>query len=545
MLAMEAASWPTVSRSDDASAGPPSGLAPGVFVKEWETRVEGASELGYDAPTRTLFLWYSDGGRPWSPHRLFVLNADTGTRRWMAQPAGWDIQLDYLPDDYVLGNVAVVVGTDPSGRFGAAALDVEDGDLLWTRFFPKDYPEIAFLRDAVVVQTSASTVRALDAAGGGTRWTWSTPTDCTVEVVRGSAELVVVETACGDRHHLRSLDPRTGRELWRHRIDTRGGPQFGPSWTVKGGMVGLSYQDQMWAYNKGGETVFDRPSGATCVRGLRGQGCFATADDVGVLSFHTGRKPVVEAVDLRDGTRLWRHSMGQPTWFETRGESLHIFGTFPEPLFPHYLATVDLRSGTYLLNATPIAFDGTAEFIGIVDERVVLSEKHRHTTAYRIKPRQSGFFGGAPPRAWPDACTLLSPEQVEDAVPNVDRYEAVPDRLAFLSTSLPEPVTCRYRPDPLSGPVATVSIIWVADTAQRAQQILGRFADGAGKSREILPEIGDSAAWRVPWTGQDSHTVYFRVGRHLASATVDSPDDSAELAQDLAQKAAEGLRSIG
>ncbi|MFJ2648302.1 PQQ-binding-like beta-propeller repeat protein [Streptomyces sp. NPDC087420] len=524
-----------LEEDDKATAKrPPSGMAPGRFAGEWKAQVEGGAPLGYHEPTGSLFLWFSD--RPASPAGLFVLDAKSGKRKWQS-PVNWDIEIEYLPVDPVLGDVVVVAGKDPYGESRLAGLGIRDGKLLWSRPFPQIRPEMAFSDGFVVMQTDESSVRAIGAARGTDRWKWSAPAGCSVVVVHGSDQLVVVETLCGERRDIRSLDRADGHELWKRRVDMRVGSEYSPNWGVRGGLVGLTVGEQMWAYNARGKTVFDKAKGASC--GV-GADCFAAGGDVGVLRFASGDDNIVQAVDLSDGKPLWRHHMTADV-LQVRGDSLHIFGRFPEPLFPHFLATVDLRTGTYLLSATPApAPDATGDdFIGVVRNRVLMNESLGSFTAYRTVPAAKGFFGGALPDAWPDACRMLRPQAVADVMGDVHSYAAVPERLAFLGSRLPRPTVCRYRPDPVDGPLVSARIVWVAPTEEDAAGIMDRFVEAGGVTQH--PGVGDAAAQRMPWQGQEEQTVYFRVGRYLAAVSVEG---QADRAPELAKRAAEGLRRL-
>ncbi|WP_327341266.1 hypothetical protein [Streptomyces europaeiscabiei] len=159
--------------------------------------------------------------------------------------------------------------------------------------------------------------------------------------------------------------------------------------------------------------------------------------------------------------------------------------------------------------------------------------------AYRTEPAGKGFFGGAQPGVWPNACRLLDPQAVADVTGDADSYEESPEKLAFLGARLPLPTVCRYRPNSVDGSLVSVKVVWAAPTNDEAARIMDRFIEGGGVTQH--PGIGDTAAQRTPWQGQQEQTVYFRVGRYIAAVTVEGLEGRAS---ELAKQAADGLRRL-
>ena len=317
-----------------------------VLAGEWpmfrhDVSNSGSSDEGVMLPLNRLWEFTTGGPVGTSPavsggivyigssdHKLYALDAATGTKRWEFVTSGevWSSPLVsdgvvYIGSDdgnvyalnaitgeklweYVTG--APVWGSSPTVTDGVVyvgskdrkvhAIDAGTGNGLWT-FSASDvlYSSPAVVGDIVYVGSHDGNVYALDAATGSEVWTFQTGS-----YVMSSPSVAggVVYIGSSD-HKLYALDAETGEKLWEYGT----GHWVRSSPAVSGGVVYVGSRDsklyaldagtgqKQWEYLTGG-VIYSSP---------------AVAGDIVYVGSHDGN---IYAFNTMTGEKLWEYRIG-------------------------------------------------------------------------------------------------------------------------------------------------------------------------------------------------------------------------------------------
>ncbi|WP_141580096.1 PQQ-binding-like beta-propeller repeat protein [Actinomadura sp. WMMA1423] len=510
------------------------GVVPGDLVRVWSVPSSSGMPVGFDARSHTMFLWDSSGGNALTPHRLTAIDSRSGKTRWETATDQWDINVDYLPEDFVRGNTVVVEAQDPAGAQFVVGLDVVTGSVRWKQQRPEEYAEIGVGDAVVAVQTDQDTLKGVSTDSGELLWEWSAAPGCVLVSTKASESLLGARERCGTTGRAVALDPSNGRVRWRQPTGTgsEGEDDPGPNWEIRGSLMFFWAGQRITAYSGSGRRVFDRQSGSTCAS----ETCFAANSDVAVIAYNdaatksdpAGTNNVVQAVGLRDGRTLWRHVL-QVERVVIVGGYAYVTGRLSSPLLPPAFGRIDIGTGRYSVVAAP-QFDLSSALIGIDGATVVSGETlgSERTSAFRAAGPPRGVLGGAPAAQWPDACALLDGGKLASTMRGFT-YRAVPIRAS--GTGLSRPVTCQYIPKPTSGPTVEVSVGWVASDRRQATDVIHGITSG-----RPLAGIGDNAVRIDPGEGGvEQAELAVQVGRYVVYIhVVREPDAASKIGRDVA-----------
>jgi hypothetical protein len=501
--------------------------APGNLRPTWSKEIDAAS-VGYSPSAHLMLLWYHTGGVTLSPTHLIALDARTGVVRWRDQlPPNWDVSVDYLQGDPVVGDTLLVQVSNPDRQeVYFAGLNVSNGQPKWVEPLVDADAEVGRSGSLAVANESQRTVRAVSVTDGKTAWQWEAPAGCTVTYVRARDELIGAETLCaGETRYLSRLSS-TGAQLWK--VPLRGGDAAaGPNWEPHGNVFQVWSGGQNWAYNQDGKQIFFQPN-------VTGEFHATSIGKTALFSYGEPNSGTLVGVDLTSGRKLWSRRLKVDDFLIDHG-SVYLVGSMPEPLMPHFLASLDVRGGAVALSGMPPF--GTV--MGVDRGHLFVEVELNRFAAYRIGTAGSGFLGGADVKQWPDACTLVTAAQVNQAM-SADAYHAVKDRaLVVAGQRLPNSPRCRFLATS-KDPTVDVAVGWVAGTPSEAVQYLRLLNATTG---ERVSGLGDEG-YIVPQTaGQDMVEVMFRVGPRVARLRVQGQQPPKEPAIQLARVVASHLKT--
>jgi hypothetical protein len=290
----------------------------------------------------------------------------------------------------------------------------------------------------------------------------------------------------------------------------------------------------------------------------------AVVDDVMVISGQDGTNDPLVAIDLRSGLKLWSHSRPGPDLLDTQrpntyqgltavdGAILGYRSTAGGPHTPEYdidedflpavVDRIDLLTGTVEPVAIPVADGGDG--ITAVGDLLVL-EAGNGLVAIRLTSDGSPPTGNSPasPDHWPDACALMSTEEIQSLWPGVD-LAPVEKFATVLDRPIPKPTQCHFT-DRYDEVFATVSIRWVASDPRSAETVaISAHAAPAGtlgsdlSAEPLLPTVGT-------WAFGDAAThVTLRAGPVIATIRTENVTvPAAEIARLVAARLhAQGYR---
>ncbi|MGR6919451.1 outer membrane protein assembly factor BamB family protein [[Actinomadura] parvosata] len=363
----------------------------------------------------------------------------------------------------------------------------------------------------------------------------------TLVVARGSAQAPV--------QALSAYDVATGARLWRRTVIVAQQPETrvygGPRIMVTGHsivIVGIEAEPVI---------VFavDLRSGTTIAQASGERGCVmqgaATARSILLLSHCPAKGHVaLSAVDPRTLRRVWTRSLrshdtpgdmpldltagtdgyahvtvGNDNVFtDADGRLLPVPGAatgWSRPLYvgsypaigpngelelhsrwplPAFLIAVDLRAGR--LTGLPLDVPAQeANLIGVTRDMAFVHRTQEGAEAIIVYRRYPGratpaaVLGGVAPAAWPDACSLLSGDDLRILG---DDYRAIPSARALGPAKLPRPAACDWVSTAGGGPAVSLSLDWVSATSTEARALFAAEV-AQEKSRSSFDPGTDSA----------------------------------------------------
>ena len=303
----------------------------------------------------------------------------------------------------------------------------------------------------------------------------------------------MLSVACGAGQVLLAVDPLDGHVRWRLRP-----PGAGPvSVVVRGGITVLWDGEVLQVVGSGGRRLL-RDKGD----GLCGDICgIAVAGGRVLLDYSPdGTSEVLQAIDARSGGTEWRRPAAAYQAMTAAGGHVYALrSTLTGGLLPAALDVIDPASGQLTTVSLPLAFrpgagnrpwlaaGGGLLYTGYPLEFAGPAGGYR-LIALRSAPSGRGpaILGGVPASQWPDACTLLSSQDLATAIPAA-AYTRTPSEVDL--GGLPLRAGCDYQPIQASDDAADVDLTvgWVAPSARQAALLVADVL-ATYQEAERLPE---------------------------------------------------------
>ncbi|WNV84979.1 PQQ-binding-like beta-propeller repeat protein [Umezawaea sp. Da 62-37] len=510
----------------------------------------GATRWRYEAPSGSAIAsWAVTGGAvtlamddapeditagSYTRWQVVGLDATTGQRLWgpMRQREELLPPIDYVlhgssPEQIVAGGGMVIVPGYP----GVKGVDARTGGLAWAQ--PLD--DVAGgLCDVLGGGDFPGTIRPLVAASGG---------------------IVAVAAGCRDGQVVIGVDLRTGDVRWTTSL-----PGDAPDRLLVDGAILVGQGTRSTILDVDGRV---RHEGVLPPR----ERVMAVVGDYAVVVGTDGASDPLVAVDLRDGRTPWSASrpstesalalrrgtyrgltavdgavLGYRLEAGGRVSGRQSMGIPDENLLPAAIDRIDPATGAVRSVAVPVV--GATSWITAVNGLLLLASV-RGLTALRLGAGDlpSTAAAPAPPDRWPDACALVSAEQLAALRPNTNptldkQYAEV------LGLAIPTPVQCHYT-DPNGEAFLVVVIRWVADDPRGAEVLATaahRLSAGMNLWEEnpedpMLPAVG---VWAF---GDATDSVTLRAGTVIAE--VRSWDFTTVPAVEVARLVGEKLTAMG
>ena len=522
-------------------AGPP----PGLLLPAWQVTTTNLADES--APPGQVSYGLVDGQLVVaSSGGLDVRDARTGHTRW-----------NYFEPGGTLAGWAAT-GTEIAAYFEHAggrgshlmvALDAATGQQLWQSRVDRPAGAEQYSRrwpsgpGVFLVTRDGRTVTAARSRAGTAAWSRRLPDGCSLSAPApyssgGDQTLAVFTANCRGGPQVLAMTPSDGVLSWTMR-------------SAGGGTAAVMAQHGISAVWDGASLQVVRGDGGRLLKetgnDLCGDVCWmAVSSGRALVSYSPGgTTQVLAAVDARTGAVDWQeNSAGYQNMTDAGGLVYALRGPAAGGLLPAAIDVIDpgtgqtttvslplaFRAGTgdqpwlaaaggLLLTGYPLAFEGQAGGSRLV--------------ALRSAPAGPGpaSLGGVAPSQWPDACRLVTQQDLAAAVPAVTfAWQPSPEWLPVLR----KPVACQYQPSQASADSGSIliSISWVAQTGQQAASLL---ADDLASypDAEPLPQVGDQAYD----LGAPDGPVMVRVGRVIAMVRADQdPGAPTQLARAVAAR---------
>ncbi|MFE1799343.1 PQQ-binding-like beta-propeller repeat protein [Streptomyces sp. NPDC059517] len=372
-------------------------------------------------------------------------------------------------------------------RYASVALqgfDLRTGRKLWAKWYgtgaivrPGDGPELP-VQGPVVVTGRGIAIHAHDGRITGLNPrtgepAWQKQAGCDSEdhvadyTVAATARYSVMLCSKGTRHELTALDPRDGHRVWQADITDRGGRG---TFSTHEDVVGVRSADAH--SHKAAFTLFDESGDRLATGTVKDPvGDIRTVGRVGdTVYFHDGRQ--LHAFRT-DGSQLWRQAAPEDLVATARvivsdGETLG-----PDTVMRTGVSVVIGLSGK---ERAILPWPLRGELVGASGERFIVrgrEEDGARYTALRLTRRglEEPALGGVAPADWPDACSLLSDEQLEGLGGDHVRLPIGGSRTVF-GVKLPHATRCRFVPASGSDKdIFVFTLRWVSADADTAREL--------------------------------------------------------------------------
>lgn len=522
-------------------AGPP----PGVLLPGWQvttTNVAGLSsppgQVAYGLVDGQLVVASSAG--------LDVRDARTGHARWhYFQPdgtlTGWSATGTEI--------AAYFVRAGGHGSHQMVALDAATGQQLWQSRLDRPAGVDQYsLRwpsgpGVFLVTRDGRTLTGAGSRTGTAAWSQRLPRGCLLSAPApyssgGDQSLAVFTADCPPGQRVLALNPADGMLRWSLRPAGGGNAAV----IVQHGISSVWDGASLQVVRGDGRRLLKHTGDALC-----GDVCWiAVTSGRALVSYSPdGTAQDLEAVDIRTGAVGWQQATaGYQSMTDAGGLVYGLREPAAGGLLPATMDVIDPGSGQATTVALPLAFRaGTGDQPWLAAAGGLLLTGYpmafageaggSRLVALRSAPTGPGpaSLGGVAPSAWPDACRLVTQQDLVAAVPAVTfAWQPVPQRL----TGLRNPVACQYQPSKAGADSSSIqiSVSWVARTGQQAASLL---ADELASYPEAdpLPQVGDEAYD----LGAPDGPVMVRVGRAIAMVRADQdPGAATQLARDAATR---------
>jgi outer membrane protein assembly factor BamB len=530
-----------------ADSGPP----PGLLLPAWKVTTNLA---GQPAPPGQVSYGLVDGQLVVvSSTGLDVRDGRTGSPRWhYFQPdgilAGWT--------DTGTEIAAYFEHTAGRGSHLLVALDAATGQQLWQSRVDRPIgAEQYSLRwpsgpGVFLVTRNGRTLMAARSRTGTTAWSRTLPDGCSPSAPApyssgGDQSLAVFTAGCRSGQQVLAMNPADGVLRWS--LSPAGGGNA--AIMVQHGISAVWDGSTLHVVRGDGRSLLTATGDALC-----GDVCQIAVSSGRVLVSYSpnGAAQVLRAVNIGSATPAWQQpSSGYQSMTGSGGWVYALRGPLANGLLPAAVDVIDPASGQFTTVALPLAFragTGNQPWLaaagGLLLTGYPLAFEGQaggsRLVALRSAPPGWGpaSLGGVAPSQWPNACRLVTQQDLAAAIPAVTfSWQAAGQRQA----GLPFPVSCQYQPSqPSQGAQSggvLISVSWVAQTGQQASSLLGNVL-ASYPDADPLPQVGDEAYDLGALDGP----VMVRVGR--AIATVQADQDPGAATQ-LARAAAVRLRLDG
>ena len=259
---------------------------------------------------------------------------------------------------------------------------------------------------------------------------------------------------------------------------------------------------------------------------------------------------MLEAIDARSGGTVWRRPAATYQAMTAAGGRVYALrSTLADGLLPAALDVIDPASGQLTTVSLPLAFrPGAGDLPWLAAGGGLLYAGYPRQFAgpaggYRLialrsapSGRGPALLGGVPASQWPDACTLLSSQDLAAAMPAA-AYTRTPSEVDIGGLLLR--AGCDYQPVQASDDAVDVDLTvgWVAPSARQTTLLVADVL-ATYQEAERLPELGDEAYQ----LGTPVGPVVVRVGRVVVMVRA---DQSPGAATGLARAAVLRLRRDG
>ncbi|MFD0685376.1 outer membrane protein assembly factor BamB family protein [Actinomadura fibrosa] len=443
-----------------SEVGPP----PGPLATTWERATEmhhgpvaGYDSVAYDVAQGQVVTVSGRG--------LDVRDARTGADRWSYRRSGWTLL------GWASTRSRLVAYFERDGRRGDRLLvgfDALSGGLLWRREGERPAAvartTLRWPAGSAVVLTTDGARRELtgrSAEDGSPMWSRRLPDGC--RLFEGAAHpsdaqetLAALALDCPGRSRLLAVDPLTGRIRWNRPLGSDESPEVSMldgvtlAWDGKA-LRAFGQDGAQFAVWEGDGVCGDVMCPSVLASGRL------------VVAYHPeGTKPGgarLEAVEVPSGQVAWRRDV--PDYAALAQAGGRIYALRPrlsELLLPAGVDLVAAADGATTTAPAPVTLD--ADLPG-VRPWMAAAGGLLYVAAAEAPPRPEGSgrlvalrggaagtgpaeLGGVPESGWPDACALLTKDDLATA--HMDAYVTEPTRASVGGVRLPHPVSCTYEP---------------------------------------------------------------------------------------------------
>ena len=469
------------------------------------------------------------------------VSAGTGALQWRFQPPpGFDIVSWATTNDSVV--LSMETNPGPGYRWATVGLDSSTGARLWDEVQPELIPSPEFFMHGgppdrlasgagviivpwrVLITNAHLGIMGIDARTGRIAWLqWLNRlkighfSHCDVlpggifladirPLVAADDQVAAVAARCQEGQAVLGFNPRTGAPLWAVPVPLTAGTVFGQ----------LLVSDRAILMAWGGHGVIIDTSGRVIYQGSVPDEELAVVvtGDIAVMSGSDGGgHDLLTSLDLRTGQTLWSQSRTSPdppnsvsrnaylSLATAGGAVLGGRSAAGRNLLASVIDRIDPVTGA--VQSTTIPVVGGAWIATFHD--LLLVHSAEEITAFRLTAGESPSSENAPAPddQWPDACALLTPEQIQDIRPQ-SLLKIVRGFSSVAGDSLRNPTECRF--DDLQSGIGTdprspslepagelsgnelfrVTVTWVA----RYQRSAATLAEDARANKPLLPTPG-------------------------------------------------------
>lgn len=506
-------------------SGPPAG----PLLTSWHLSTQAAA-TGMRRDRQVSFGVVADQLLVASANGFDVRDAGTGKPRWHYRRSTW-VLLGWASTNRSL--IGYFERENGRGTHLMIGFDAASGLELWrsSTLVPptldRQHPRWPAWGDTVLAARGPHTLVGLGSRTGDLLWTRSLPGRCALprlasRAMSGGGDTAVLVARCprgGGR--VFSFDPETGHVLWTRRagdpaatrVDTRGG--VSEVWDGR----------RLQLVDSDGDEVLSRSGAGTCARLCP----FTTVGPRTLVAYHA-EKWYLDAIDTRRSSRYWRQKAGRIDALTAAGGVVYALrpriasGLTPAAIDTYRPGSGDSTIVPLLLSygpGTPRPWLETGGGLLYLAYRVSANRTVR-LVALRGAADGKGAdqLGGVPRAAWPDACKLLTDDDLAELYPG-ESLRSREHRMHVHGFSVNAPTSCSYRRS-RPGDTVTISITWVARRSRDAARLL-TSARAATPHSIAVPGLGD----RAYRPGSARRTVEMRVGHVLVSVRLSRGGTSA------------------
>ncbi|MFS8197271.1 PQQ-binding-like beta-propeller repeat protein [Streptomyces sp. CWNU-52B] len=421
-------------------------------------------------------------------HMIDVRDARTGENRRTVRAAD---PADRIVSAGLTGEV-IVAGVERGSYATLRGFGLRTGRQLWSEPYwertaaivqPGDERELPVLGPVVVnergivVHAHDGRTVGLDPGTGRPVWQrqpecdsapYTDPATARIHTVAATGRYLITLCSGGPRTVLKAVDPRDGDRVWQEDLASLGGRT---TFSTAEDVIGVQSQDA--GIRKASFTLLDESGhrlGGGTVQDPAGDS--RTVGRVGdTVYFHDGRQ--LRAVGAADGSPLWHQDAPGDLVVSDRAVISNGEALTPERVQRTGVSVVlDLSGKRRVMLPWPLR----GELVGLSGEFPVIRSREENGARYTaLRLAHQGLaepaLGGVPASDWPDACSLLSAEQLDGLGEGYLRLPVDTSRTAF-GVRLPHATECRFATGSGSAKdIFQITVRWVAADADAARRI--------------------------------------------------------------------------